>query len=274
MKDLPMRLAVAAIGIPILVFSILKGSVYFFFIICLISVVGQWEMYNLLKTKAMDAQRIAGILLGLGLLYLVAFGRNDMLIIVLLLVTMYLFGSEMFRQKGSANLNIAATLMGIVYPTVFLSGLLFLRFNIHEILPKTEYNPGGIFVLTMFVSVWGCDTFAYFLGIAFGKHRLFERVSPKKSIEGAVAGLIGAILVFFLARWIGLLVISDILALTSGLIVGTVGQLGDLVESWLKRDAAVKDSSSLLPGHGGMLDRFDSLMFIAPAFLILYLVYI
>jgi phosphatidate cytidylyltransferase len=138
MKDLPLRLAVAAIGIPILVFSILKGHIYFFMIIVLISVVGQWELYNLLKAKAMHAQRLPGILLGLGLLYLVAFGGNDMLIIILLLVATFLFGSEMFRNKGSANLNIAATLMGVVYPTAFLSGLLFLRFNIHEILPKTE----------------------------------------------------------------------------------------------------------------------------------------
>lgn len=274
MKDLPLRLAVAAFGIPILVFSILKGHIYFFLIIVLISVVGQWELYNLLKAKEMHAQRLPGIMLGLGLLYLVAFGGNDMLIILLMFVAMFLFGSEMFRNKGSANLNIAATLMGVVYPAAFLSGLLFLRFNIHEILPKTEYNPGGIFMLTMFVSVWGCDTFAYFLGMAFGKHRLFERVSPKKSIEGAVAGLFGAIFVFFLAKWIGLLVISDALALISGLIVGTVGQLGDLVESWFKRDVAVKDSSRLLPGHGGMLDRFDSMMFIAPAFIILYLVFI
>jgi len=145
--------------------------------------------------------------------------------------------------------------------------------HVGVILPQTKANPEGIFILAILVSVWGCDTFAYFFGKQFGKHRLFERVSPKKSMEGAVAGLFGAVLVFFLTRWVGLLDIPTDLAIVSGLIVGIFGQMGDLVESWFKRDAGVKDSSNLLPGHGGILDRFDSTTFIAPAFLILFLLW-
>jgi len=272
MKELGVRVAVAAVGIPLLVFVVLKGDIYFFIITVIIALVGQWELYKLVGQKGMQVWTIPGYLLGLGILYGTGFGFGDELRIGLLAVFVIIFLSEMFRNKGSASMNIAGTLFGVIYPVVFLAGLLYLRFNIGGILPKTKYNPGGMFILTMFVSVWGCDTFAYFFGKAFGKHRLFERVSPKKSIEGAIAGLIGGIFVFFLSKWIGLLEIGNGLALISGIIVGTIGQMGDLVESWFKRDAGVKDSSALLPGHGGMLDRFDSLMFIAPVFVILYLI--
>jgi phosphatidate cytidylyltransferase len=272
MKELGVRVAVAAVGIPLLVFVVLKGDIYFFIITVIIAVVGQWELYKLVGQKGMQVWTIPGYLLGLGILYGTGYGFSDELRIGLLAVFVIIFLSEMFRNKGSASMNIAGTLFGVIYPVVFLAGLLYLRFNIGEILPKTKYNPGGMFILTMFFSVWGCDTFAYFFGKAFGKHRLFERVSPKKSIEGAIAGLIGGIFVFFLSKWIGLLGIGNGLALISGIIVGTIGQMGDLVESWFKRDAGVKDSSALLPGHGGMLDRFDSLMFIAPVFVILYLI--
>lgn len=270
MKDLPVRLAVAAVGIPLLIFCVLKGGIYFFLIAVIISVFGQWELYQMLKSKAVQAQLIPGILLGLTLLMAVSFGLKTSIIVFALLLILYIFSSEMFRNHGSANLNIAGTLQGVIYPSLFLAVLLYLRDNIAGMLSPDQSNAGGIFIMTMFVSVWGCDTFAYFLGVRFGRHKLFERVSPKKSWEGGIAGLFGALLVFFLSKWIGFLDISYPLAIVSGLIVGVIGQLGDLVESWFKRDVQIKDSSKILPGHGGMLDRFDSLLFIAPAFLILY----
>ena len=274
MNELAIRVIVALIGIPLLLFVILKGDLYFFSIIIIIAVLAQWELYKILRSKDMQVFTFSGYLLGVVILYLTAYGFNKYMILVSLAIILFLFAFEMFRNKGSAILNIAGTLLGIVYPVIFLTALLFLRFNIEQILPKTGYNPAGMFIITMFASIWLCDTFAYFFGKAFGKHRLFERVSPKKSIEGAVAGLLGAILIFFISKWIGFLHISNTLVLICGIIVGTLGQLGDLVESWFKRDAGVKDSSGILPGHGGMLDRFDSLMFIAPAFVIVYIILI
>jgi len=272
MNELTIRIIVALIGIPLLLFVILKGDIYFFSIIVLIAVLSQWELYKILQSKKIQVSTLPGYSLGMILLYFIAYGSDKFLILVSFGALLFLFAFEMFRNKGSALLNVSGTLLGIVYPVSFLAALLYLRFNIEQILPKTGYNPAGMFIITMFASIWLCDTFAYFFGKAFGKHRLFERVSPKKSVEGAVAGLVGAILIFFISKWIGFLHISNILVLVCGLIVGTLGQLGDLVESWFKRDAGVKDSSGILPGHGGMLDRFDSLMFIAPAFVILYLI--
>ena len=113
-------------------------------------------------------------------------------------------------------------------------------------------------------SIWACDTAAYFIGSAIGKHKLFPRVSPNKSWEGSIAGFIFAVAAFYVSKILMLDFINLTDAIILGVIVGTVGQLGDLIESLLKRDAEVKDSSSLIPGHGGVFDRFDSLLLTAP----------
>lgn len=273
MKELPVRIVVAVVGIPLLVYCVMSGGVWFFLLALVISVLGQWEMFNILRAREVSVQRLPAWLSGGLILYMVYAGFNNLLMALALLLLLYIFAAEMFRNKGSANLNTSGTLISIVYPGLFLATLVYLRGHFGAVLPVQKYDAAGTYLLVTFVSVWGCDTFAYFAGVNFGKHKLFERVSPKKSIEGGVAGLLGALLVFFLAEWVGLLHISLTLKITSGLIVGLVGQLGDLVESWFKRDAGIKDSSKILPGHGGILDRFDSLMFISPALLALYFIY-
>jgi phosphatidate cytidylyltransferase len=137
---------------------------------------------------------------------------------------------------------------------------------IREIFSQSEllYSEGGYLIISIMIAIWVCDSAAFFIGSAFGKHKLFPRVSPNKSWEGAVAGFVFAIVSMIAAKAIFL----DILTLTDsiiiGTIVGTVGQIGDLVESLVKRDAGVKDSSAIIPGHGGIFDRFDSLLFTAP----------
>ncbi|MEP7219062.1 MAG: phosphatidate cytidylyltransferase, partial [Bacteroidota bacterium] len=113
-------------------------------------------------------------------------------------------------------------------------------------------------------AIWTCDSFAYYAGRSFGKHKLFERVSPKKTWEGAVAGAIGGVAAMIgMQQWfLPYLTVGD--AVVIGFIAGVFGQLGDLAESHMKRDAGVKDSSQIIPGHGGIFDRFDSLLFVAP----------
>ena len=123
--------------------------------------------------------------------------------------------------------------------------------------------------MMILIMIWICDTFAYMFGILFGKHKLYEQVSPNKTIEGAVAGLVGSVLTVIIVKALGIIPMDWLSAIILGLTVGTFGQMGDLVESWFKRDAGVKDSSAILPGHGGMLDRFDSLLFLSPSLMIL-----
>jgi phosphatidate cytidylyltransferase len=267
MKELMARIAVAVVAIPLLVYLILQGGWYFFGLITIIAVIGQWEFYNLAAQKESIAQIVPGILLTLILFYGVQSGFTHVLIGFALLLFVIIFSFEMFYNKASAILNISTTLAGVVYPGLFLACLLFLRNHVQDL----GVSSAGGFVMTLFVAIWACDTFAYFVGKSIGKHRLFERVSPKKSIEGALGGLAGAVLAFLAVYYFEWYNISLELSLISGLIVGTFGQFGDLVESWFKRDAGIKDSSHILPGHGGILDRFDSLIFVAPVFMIIYL---
>jgi len=269
MKDLLLRLSVAIVGIPLLLFLIFKGGIYFFVFVVIAGLIGQWEMYQLIRQKGSRPQVRMGLFSGVLIFSAVQFETQNWIFAVLLLGLLYMFASEMFYNNGSPNLNIAATVQGLVYPVIFFAALLYLRGHIIEILPAAPHA-AAIFVITIFAAIWVCDTSAYFFGSKFGKHKLFKRVSPNKSVEGAIAGVMGALLVFYLLIWLRILPITTGLALTSGLVVGVLGQLGDLVESWFKRDAGVKDSSKLLPGHGGMLDRFDSLMFVSAAFLALY----
>lgn len=130
-------------------------------------------------------------------------------------------------------------------------------------LVRIRQDPHGMqLAYTFFFIIWATDTMAYFVGRRWGNHKLLPAISPKKSWEGTVGGtLAGTLVGLFLARWIGLGMVS---AGLFGVVVSVVGQMGDLLESSLKRYTGVKDSGSLLPGHGGILDRFDSALFALP----------
>ena len=132
---------------------------------------------------------------------------------------------------------------------------------------------GGNFTISMVVTVWICDSAAYIFGRLWGKQKLIERISPNKTVVGFIGGIIGAFLSFYIMDQLGFiyqsLTIFDILILS--FIVGVIGQLGDFVQSMFKRDAGVKDTGKLLLGHGGVLDRFDSLIFTSPVVLIFVL---
>jgi phosphatidate cytidylyltransferase len=198
---------------------------------------------------------------------------------------------ELFRNKGTALMNVAVTVFGVFYIPFFLGSFIglrelfvpadfpvFLYFDVHGIdipagIVEKVYAWGGYTVIAVFASIWVCDSAAYFAGRAWGKHKLFPRVSPNKTWEGAGAGFLAAVLAFIAAKEIALPYMTMSSAIVCGCIVGVFGQLGDMVESLLKRDAGVKDSSGLIPGHGGVMDRFDSLILVAPI-IFLYLDFI
>jgi phosphatidate cytidylyltransferase len=198
------------------------------------------------------------------------YGKEKLWIIIVLFFYVALL-IELFRNKASAMQNIASTVWGLFYPAVFFGFMILLRELPNEL--GMEYKLGGKWLLLMLIIIWICDTAAYFIGKAVGKHKLFFRISPHKTVEGAVAGLVFS---FITAYIFHLTYIEDLTLLQCmiiALIAGTIGQIGDLVESLFKRDAGVKDSSNLLPGHGGMLDRFDAPLFVAPV-VYLYLKFI
>jgi phosphatidate cytidylyltransferase len=150
-----------------------------------------------------------------------------------------------------------------------VAGAVYLGFSLGFYVALLTWRPGdhgfGIEVVAVPVlAVVVCDTGAYLAGSTFGRHRFFPQLSPRKSVEGAVAGLVGAIVVAAVAGH-GLLGINPWLGAAEGLLVGVVAQAGDLASSALKRQAGAKDSSNLIPGHGGLLDRLDSLILVAPA---------
>ncbi len=209
-------------------------------------------------------------------------------VLLLTVVALFVFVTlmiELIRKKNSAIFNISTTIIGVLYVSLFLSMLIAIRelfdwgFPYHKFslsrslshnigIPRESiglsHQWGGYTVIAIFVCIWICDTAAQLLGMKFGKHKLTVRISPNKSWEGAVAGFFAAIITAIAAKFLVLNYLSLFDSFIIGIIVGVFGQIGDLVESLLKRDAGVKDSSAIIPGHGGMLDRFDSLIFVSP----------
>jgi phosphatidate cytidylyltransferase len=158
--------------------------------------------------------------------------------------------------------TVGLELLAAVYVGFGLSYLVLLR--------GFPGSAGLYYVLLTFIITWLCDSSAYLVGIRCGKNKLCPRFSPKKSREGAIAGIVGAAVGALLMNLIvrecfSILSLSAFDAVILGILCSVVGEFGDLFESMLKRDAKIKDSGNAIPGHGGMLDRFDSLLFIAPA---------
>ena len=180
------------------------------------------------------------------------------LLFVLILV---LFVAELFRNQTKPLENLAFSLFGIAYLAIPLGLIISASFD-----SDGNYQPW--YILFFFFFMWASDTGAYFAGRFFGKHKLFERLSPKKTIEGFFGGMLASGLLgwaafshlgkFGVIEWIGI-----------GVLLSITGTAGDLFESMLKRQAGVKDSGNILPGHGGILDRFDSALLSAPVYWIL-----
>jgi len=263
------RILVSIVAIPALVLMAYFGSVYFLSFVLIISGISFYEFSVMAKQKGANVNVNAGLLAVIFLVinqYKFFFSQYHFLIVFFVVLLIL----ELFRNNGSAILNIGATLLGVFYLGIFGSALVGIR----EFYPNIDglYFNGGYLIISIFASIWICDSAAFFGGTALGKHKLFVRVSPKKSWEGAIFGFIFAILAMILAKFIVLDFLSIKNAIAIGFITGTIGQIGDLTESLLKRDAGVKDSSNLIPGHGGIFDRFDSLLFSAPV-IYLYLTY-
>ncbi len=189
--------------------------------------------------------------------------------VILAVSTIGMMIYAILRKNKEPLVNISLTIFGVIYVGWLFSYLVFLRCLpgvVRVPLPFGNHFPaaahGAWLVLYVFATTWGADAGAYFAGIRWGKHPLAPRLSPKKTVEGAVGGIVAAMLMSLLwGTWIGL---PWLHCLILGPILGALGEVGDLAESALKRDLGIKDFGGILPGHGGVLDRFDSLLFSAP----------
>lgn len=265
------RTLVAAVGIPIAVGVVYVGGWLLALLLAAIAVLAVLEFYRMAEQKRALPLAPLGAAAAVALVLLAALRVTEAtqgewtwpLVVGLVLLasaaTIWLRGVE-----GEPLLSLSVTLFGALYTGGLLSFGLLLRH-----LPGVQGAWHGTALLfAPVVLTWASDTFAYFVGRRWGRRKLIPTVSPGKTVEGSVGALVGTVVVAAAYAWVlGLFAsyrLSLVAAVALGVLISVAAQVGDLVESLVKRDAGVKDSGALLPGHGGALDRFDSLLFTLP----------
>ncbi|MBQ2142727.1 MAG: phosphatidate cytidylyltransferase [Alistipes sp.] len=277
MRNLIVRTISGVVLLGIVLGAAYGGKFAFGAFLLLIVVVGMWEFYNIAAATGATPHRTLGLAAGI-VLFVTSFfifdgfvseirsaDSVDMLIGGILYFSVLIplcFVVELFYDSETPLRNVATTLMGIFYVAYPMALMLFI-----PILITGEWQPES-FLFYLFI-VWGNDVFAYLTGIAFGKHKMAPRISPKKSWEGFAGGVAGAMVM----GAIGSFVVGGPLGMWLGLaaVVAITSVFGDLVESMFKREAGIKDSGKIMPGHGGVLDRFDALLISSP-FAFVYLI--
>ncbi len=263
MKEIQKRSISGLLFAIVLLGSIMLGPWSFALLFGIFSIFILKEFYHLSKTGGSSPQRNVGIAVG-GTIFLLTFLSAKGFIAVnltgIFLAILFIVPAiELFRAKKNALENIAVTLFGILYVSIPFT---LFHFYVFPEYPSCDYYDPKL-LLILFVLIWAYDSGAYLFGITFGKHKLFERISPKKSWEGFFGGWFLAILFAF-----GLQKLFPdlqlLLLILMACAVTVAGTIGDLVESMIKRNLGLKDSGKFMPGHGGLLDRFDSILFASP----------
>ena len=271
MSDLKQRLSTGSIFIVVLFGSTIASPYTYACIFLLASTLGQIEFYRLIKKSGGNPQTLTGVIGGILLfttnfLFVQGSFDNNSLLVYNMPLLFVVFLIELFRKDKNPFFNISYTIIGIIYIALPFSLLNYLMID-PRYFPTYEFYPhitaGVLFCM------WANDSWAYLIGKKFGKTKLFESVSPKKTWKGFLGGIffcVGfAIIISFIAT-----ALSMIDWIVLGLIISIAGTAGDLIESKLKRSLNLKDSGNILPGHGGILDRFDALILAIP-FIIVYL---
>jgi len=251
------RLISGILLVIIAFFSVYFGGDVLFLLLLLTSLIGMTELYKVVQTEK-TLLGAAGYLAAAGYYLLLRFDRKEeimMLVIAALVIIMavYVFSFPKYKSE-----QVVMTFFGIFYVAVMLSYIY-----------QTRLLEGGIFLVGLvFLSSWGCDTCAYCVGVLIGKHKMAPKLSPKKSVEGGVGGLLGAALLGALyalavSKWGGVRAGAFEYAVIC-FVGGMISMVGDLAASAIKRNHDIKDYGKLIPGHGGILDRFDSVIFTAP----------
>ena len=239
------RVLSGVILFPIMAIIFIFGNTYFVdTLISIIAIMGLYEYYNAFKTKNKPVAVIG---------YIAA-----AMLAIIHVIPIDIALKVIFSNMKTNISDISITFFGICYIVIFIMFIPLIRENLAN---------GKILIWYVFLTAWGTDIFAYVVGKRIGKHK-FTEVSPNKTIEGCIGGVIGAVLLSIVytivCNKIWNLQINYIFITVISVILSIIGQLGDLAESSIKRYTEIKDTSNLIPGHGGMLDRIDSVLFIAP----------
>lgn len=265
------RLLSAFVGLPIAIALVCIGGLPFAIAICALAILAAGELTVAFGGAGIDVVKevaLPCLIVGIIGTYMLAGEQQVLLYLWSAIMFVSVFGSMSFhiafhgehRQLGSRSASISATVFVVAYVGMF-AFMVMLR----------EHECGRELMLLSMLTAWGMDAVAYFVGRWLGGRKICERVSPGKTVLGSVAGLITAVLlapfiafVFQSIQTSGASVLSTAKAFPIGLIIGTLGQVGDMCKSVIKRDVGIKDFSSIIPGHGGVLDRFDSLLISTP----------
>ena len=272
------RVLVALIGIPLLLF-VYAGESFFrinlyglpmLIFTNLVIGIGTYEFYKMIKISGKEVYHKFGIIVAIiipNLVYLSSksnsysfygYLEQRLIAVVLIVATIFMLTYRVFRNQIKGTLEkVSYTLLGIIYVSVFFSQIIYLYFL------------GAVLPLILQVLVWVSDTSAGIVGVAVGRKFFkngFTEISPKKSVEGALGSIIftGLAYVLIISVINGAIVAGTFLSFIVGAIISVIAQIGDLIESLFKRECGVKDSGTILMGHGGILDRFDSMLLVLP----------
>ncbi|MCL2767755.1 MAG: phosphatidate cytidylyltransferase [Synergistaceae bacterium] len=251
-KEVARRAVSGAFVVAAVLSGIWYGSWLWVTVVSFFSMISLFEFYRIISTRTHLSKGV-GYIAAILVLISTTEGLHPISIsLTLALSAFIILMIEIIRRQSKgvsdAMFNVGGTLSGILYVTIPWCFMLLLR----------DFPTGRLILISLFLCTWGCDVASYIIGSRWGHHILCNRISPNKTFEGFLGGLAGSIftagvLVFALEQGI-----TPILWI--GIVCGTLGQMGDLAESLLKREAGIKDSGSLIPGHGGALDRFDSIL--------------
>lgn len=277
MKNLVVRTLSGIVLAAVMLGAIAWSQWSFGALLLLLLLAGMYEFYVLAEKQGNAPQKVVGLVAGVVLFILnFAFVSDDIEVLgsasqayacglaFLLLLLPAMFICELYRRRDNPASGIGTTMMGVCYVALPLSLMCYI-----PIVGSEVWNP-WVMIFYIFI-IWANDVFAYLIGMSIGRHRLCERLSPKKSWEGFFGGIAGAVAMGVAASyvldtavwvWVGLAIVA-----------AATGVLGDLVESMFKRAAGVKDSGNLIPGHGGVLDRFDAMLLSAP-FVFVYMLFV
>ena len=286
MSELTRRVLFGVIAAPLGVLVIFAGGAALAALLAIISALGAWEFFRIARGSGLAPLEDVGIPLAAVVplfvharylrLYEPPLSAMALAVLVVLAIALFARGVN-GRPLGAA----ASTVLGVLYTGGMLSFGYAIRYHQYVIesvrvpLGGMAVSAGGLLLLMPILLTWASDIGAYFVGRAFGKRKLMPSVSPGKTVAGAVGGLGATITIGWLYARFLLTPTTQLAFVRGGLIafailVSVAAQIGDLVESLLKREAGMKDSSRIIPGHGGVLDRFDSLLFVLPVSYVLF----